>query len=100
MALTLIYSPAFGAWMANLADHDLRAIIETRLDRMTQGNFGDSKPLRDGVQEARIHHGPGYRLYYARRGPVIVLLLAGGAKRTQKRDIEAALALLDSLKGV
>ncbi len=99
MALTLIYSPAFDAWMASLSDNEVRAIIETRLNRMTHGSFGDTKPLRDGVQEARIHHGPGYRLYYARRGPVVVVLLAGGMKRTQKRDIATALTLLDSLKG-
>ncbi len=99
MALTLIYSPVFDAWMASLTDHEVRAIIETRLNRMVQGSFGDTKPLRDGVQEARIHHGPGYRLYYARRGPVLVLLLAGGMKRTQKRDIATAIALLETLKG-
>jgi putative addiction module killer protein len=87
-----------GQWLASLRDVRARARILTRIDRLTAGNFGDCKPLRDGVSELRIDHGPGYRLYYSRVGKVVVLLLCGGDKRTQNADIERAVELLTDFK--
>jgi putative addiction module killer protein len=67
-----------------------RAVIQVRLDRLEQGNFGDCKPVGEGVMELRVDFGPGYRVYLAEDGPRIVLLLAGGDKSTQSRNIKAA----------
>ena len=79
-------------WLANLADRQARARVLVRLQRMAAGNFGDCKPLADGVWELRIDHGPGYRVYYARAGKKLLLLLIGGDKRKQQADIDTALA--------
>ena len=73
-----------------MRDTKAKGAILRRIDRMRNGNFGDCKPLRDGVFELRIDIGPGYRVYYAKAGLTIVLLLSGGDKRTQKTDIEKA----------
>ncbi|MGS0742492.1 type II toxin-antitoxin system RelE/ParE family toxin [Glaciimonas sp. GG7] len=78
-------------WLAGLADRQARARILVRLQRMATGNFGDCKPLINGVWELRIDHGPGYRVYYARAGKELVLLLIGGDKRKQQADIDTAL---------
>lgn len=80
----------YKAWLADLADRMARARILARIGRMAGGNFGDCKPLSDGVWELRIDHGPGYRVYYAKAGKEIVLLLIGGDKRRQQADIETA----------
>lgn len=77
-------------WLSNLSDRQARARVLTRLQRMAAGNFGDCKPLTDGVWELRIDHGPGYRVYYARAGEKLMLLLAGGDKRKQQADIDTA----------
>ncbi len=82
----------FIQWLAGLADRQARARILVRVQRMAAGNFGDCKPLQDGVWELRIDHGPGYRVYYAQAGKRLILLLAGGDKRKQQADIAAALA--------
>ena len=68
------------------------------MGRVAAGNFGDCKPLRDGVQELRIDHGPGYRVYLSRQGPILVLLLCGGHKTDQSRDIERAIEYLADWK--
>ncbi|MBL8454019.1 MAG: type II toxin-antitoxin system RelE/ParE family toxin [Zoogloea sp.] len=81
----------FKDWLADLADRMARARILARVGRMAGGNFGDCKPLAGGVWELRIDHGPGYRVYYAKAGARIVLLLVGGDKRRQQQDIETAL---------
>jgi putative addiction module killer protein len=78
-------------WLAKLADRQARARILVRLQRMGAGNFGDCKPLADGVWELRIDHGPGYRVYYTRAGEKLMLLLVGGDKRKQQADIATAL---------
>ena len=70
-----------------------------RLDRAVDGNFGDCHPVGRHVWEMRIHHGPGYRVYYSRVGSVVYVILAGGTKRRQSRDITAAEAILDSYLG-
>ena len=69
-----------------------------RVNRIAAGNFGDCKPLRDGVQELRIDHGPGYRVYLSRQGPVLVLLLCGSNKRDQNRAIKQAVDYLNDWK--
>jgi putative addiction module killer protein len=80
----------FSEWFAELADQTARAKIRDRLDRLIQGNFGDSKSLGRGLHELRIDWGPGYRIYYAMIGQTCVLLLCGGDKRKQSSDIERA----------
>lgn len=81
----------YQTWLECLADRQARARIVTRVLRMRGGNFGDCKPLEDGVWELRIDHGPGYRVYYARAGRRLILLLVGGDKRTQQADISTAI---------
>ncbi|HOW88671.1 MAG TPA: type II toxin-antitoxin system RelE/ParE family toxin [Elusimicrobiales bacterium] len=80
----------FGDWLNSLADISARAAILKRIDRVEEGNFGDHKYLGTGVYELRIHHGPGYRVYYGEDGMNIVLLLCGGAKHGQKKDVVMA----------
>ncbi len=80
----------FGDWWSGLRDGTAKKAVFRRVYRMAQGNFGDYKPLRDGVWELRIDVGPGYRVYYARDGATIVLLLCGGDKRKQDSDIDRA----------
>lgn len=79
-------------WLASLADRQARARVLVRVQRMAAGNFGDCKPIAEGVWELRIDYGPGYRVYYARAGEKLLLLLAGGDKRKQQADIDTALA--------
>ena len=96
--LELIQSQTFQHWLNGLKDRQARARVQARLDRLALGNPGDAKPLRDGVSELRIDYGPGYRVYFMRRGPVIVVLLAGGDKRTQDADIERAIGIAKDWK--
>ena len=93
LMLELIQSQTFQHWLNGLKDRQARARVQARLDRLALGNPGDAKPLREGVSELRIDYGPGYRVYFMRRGPVIVVLLAGGDKRTQDADIERAIGI-------
>lgn len=79
-------------WLANRVDRQARARILVRVQRMTAGNFGDCKPLVNGVWELRIDYGPGYRVYYSRAGEKLLLLLIGGDKRKQQADIDTAVA--------
>ena len=80
-------------WLTALRDVQARARIAKRIDRVALGNFGDTKPVGDGVSELRFTFGPGYRVYYTRRGDVVVILLCGGDKGSQERDIERAKAM-------
>lgn len=80
----------FGEWLNSLRDPKARAKIAQRLNRVTLGNLGDEKPVGKGVYELRIHYGPGYRVYFAQIGTTIILLLCGGDKKTQSKDIELA----------
>jgi putative addiction module killer protein len=98
-----IYTDAIGRapfedWLNALKDVQGRARIRARLARLQAGNFGDCKPLRDGVQELRIDHGPGYRVYLSRQGSVLVLLLCGSDKSEQDKSIKQALAYLTDWK--
>ena len=79
--------------MASLQDAQARTRVQARILRLKLGNPGDVKPVGAGVSELRINYGPGYRVYYVKRGPLLVILLAGGAKPTQAKDIKAALKL-------
>jgi putative addiction module killer protein len=80
----------FQDWLDALRERMARVAIQRRVDRLATGNFGDHKFCRDGVWELRIDHGPGFRVYYAQAGKDIVLLLCGGAKRSQAADIDQA----------
>lgn len=80
----------FTDWVDSLADSSGAAAITRRIDRIQEGNFGDHRPVGGGVWELRIHCGPGYRVYYGEDGAVIVLLLCGGDKRSQRKDIYRA----------
>ena len=83
----------FTEWLAGLRDGRARARVAERLRRLALGNPGDVRPVGDGVSELRIDYGPGYRVYIVRRGPEIVILLCGGDKSSQARDIARAKAL-------
>ncbi len=80
----------FEAWLQALKDVKGRAVIRARVARLILGNAGDSKPVGEGVYEARIAFGPGYRVYYASEGKVVIVLLCGGDKGSQRRDVELA----------
>lgn len=89
---------AFAEWLGRLRDGIAKAKIAARVQRMAFGNMGDVQPVGEGVIELRIHHGPGYRVYFVRRGPALVVLLCGGDKRTQARDIEVAKVMARDLE--
>ena len=92
--IEVLKSEAFARWIGKLKDRQAVARINARILRLSEtGNFGDAKPVRSGVSEMRIDYGPGYRIYFIRRGTTLVLLLAGGDKRTQGRDIELAIRI-------
>ncbi len=87
----------FAKWINGLSDIRARARILVRIERLASGNPGDVKAIGEGVSELRINYGPGYRVYYKRRGQKVVVLLAGGDKRTQAKDIKTALRLAQNL---
>lgn len=87
----------FDAWLAGLKDNIGRARIVHRIRSAEQGNFGDCEPVGEGVSEMRVHVGPGYRIYFTRRAEVVYLLLLGGDKASQKRDIQRAIAMVRTL---
>ena len=86
----LIRSATFDAWLTGLRDAQTRARILARLDRLATGNPGDVKPIGEGLSEMRIDFGPGYRVYFMRRGSLVIVLLCGGDKASQPRDIKLA----------
>jgi putative addiction module killer protein len=87
----------FAEWLDSLRDIHARARVQARIERLAAGNPGDVKSVGEGVSELRIDYGPGYRVYFTRRGKTLVILLAGGSKRTQARDIRVALGLAAQL---
>ncbi len=89
--------PEFTAWIGRLTDESLRGVIVARIKRLELGLMGDVQPVGEGVSELRIHVGAGWRLYFTQRGAHIIVLLAGGSKRTQKTDIKRAKALAATL---
>jgi putative addiction module killer protein len=86
-------SETYSDWFSSLRDRQARARIDVRIRRLSLGNAGDVKAVGEGVSELRIDYGPGYRVYFVQRGQMVVILLAGGDKRTQDRDIKTALEL-------
>ena len=89
---------AYVEWFSELRDRVARARIDIRIRRLSLGNPGDAKPVGDGVSKLRVDHGPGYRVYFIQRGEVVIVLLAGGDKSTQDKDIRNAKALANDLK--
>lgn len=87
----------FDNWFNRLRDLRARVRVQARIDRLATGNPGDHKSVGGGVNELRIDEGPGYRVYYTQRGAVLVILLCGGDKSTQRADIERAKALASNL---
>lgn len=87
----------FADWLGRLKDRSARSRIQVRLDRLALGLAGDVKPVGGGVSELRVDYGPGYRVYFTRHGRELVMLLVGGDKRTQARDIERAVAMARDL---
>ena len=88
----------YAKWFAGVRDRVTRARIDIRIRRLSLGNAGDTKPVGEGVSELRVDHGPGYRIYFIQRGEVVIVLLAGGDKSTQDKDIRNAKALANDLK--
>ncbi|MGK9053810.1 type II toxin-antitoxin system RelE/ParE family toxin [Neorhizobium petrolearium] len=95
---TVRLTPIFRDWLRSLKDKKAVSRITIRIERAVQGNFGDVKSVGEGVSEMRISYGPGYRVYFTRRGDVVVVLLYGGDKSTQQRDIAEAKRLAKEWK--
>lgn len=87
----------YANWLDNLRDLRARARVQVRVERLAAGNAGDVEPVGEGVSELRIDYGPGYRVYFTKRGQSVVILLADGDKRTQSADIKTALRLARNL---
>lgn len=91
----IVESQTFQKWISALKDRDGRARIVDRIKRLANGNFGDARSVGGGVEELRMHFGPGYRVYFLRKGNRIIVLLSGGDKSTQAQDIKRAKALAE-----
>ena len=90
MMIEIKQTETFRKWRIRIKDERARALIASRLDRLAFGHPGDAEPVGQGVSEMRIHHGPGYRLYFQKQGDTIIILLCGGDKSTQAKDIKTA----------
>jgi len=97
MVNIFLRTPEFDEWLTRLRDQVGKARILARIRSAEAGNFGDCESVGDGISEMRIHVGPGYRVYYCRRGEVVYLLLCGGDKSSQKKDIREAKRILRQL---
>ena len=95
--ISIYTTDEFDDWFAKLRDKQAQKRIQARIDRAEDGNFGDCKPVGEGVSEMRIHYGAGYRVYFVQRGLEMVVLLAGGDKSNQQKDIQTALTLAREL---
>ena len=94
---TIMTTEVFDAWFSSFKDQVAKRRIQARIDLAEEGNFGDAKPVGEGVSEMRIHVGAGYRVYVKQKGAVVYVLLTGGDKSTQKKDIETALRMAREL---
>jgi putative addiction module killer protein len=90
MMFELKQTETFRKWRIRLKDVRARALIASRLDRLAYGHAGDEKQVGEGISELRIHYGPGYRVYFHKRGKTVIVLLCGGSKNTQDKDIKTA----------
>jgi putative addiction module killer protein len=88
--ITVTQTPTFQSWFDGLRDRQAQKHILVRIGRLERGNFGDVKPVGEGISELRINYGPGYRLYLIRRGQTVMLLLCGGDKDSQSSDVKLA----------
>ena len=95
---TVLRSNEFDEWLAGLNDFKAKARVLARIRSAEHGNLGDVRPLGEGISEMRIHYGPGYRVYFVQQGKLLILLLIGGDKSSQKRDIKKAKVLAALLK--
>lgn len=95
---TVLRSKEFDEWLSGLKDRAAKARIVARLISVELGNFGDSQSVGEGVSELRFHFGPGYRVYYTLRGKVLVYILGGGTKSTQKKDIAKAKTIAQTIE--
>ena len=95
----ILKSGTFDAWFSGLKDRQAKARIAARIDRLSLGNPGDVKAVGSGVSEMRIDYGPGYRVYFTQRGPIIILILCAGDKRTQAADIKRAIDIAGNWSG-
>ena len=94
----IIKSDTFERWLIGLKDRQARLRVQSRVDRLSEGNPGDVKPVGGGISELRIDFGPGYRVYFMKRGLLVIVLLAGGDKRTQQADIKRAIKIAKDWK--
>ena len=92
-------SATFDKWFDGLKDRQAKARIAVRIDRLSLGNSGDAKHVGSGVSEMRITYGPGYRVFYIQRGPVVVVILCGGDKRSQAADTRRAIKIAEQWSG-
>ena len=97
LKVTVRETSAYASWFASLRDRTAKARIDIRIRRLSLGNFGDTRPAGEGVTELRIHYGPGYRIYLKKQGDSLVILLAGGDKSSQDKDIRLAKDLARNL---
>lgn len=98
--MQILTTSEFDKWLADLRDKAAAAHIHVRITRLAAGNFGDCAALGGGISEMRVHHGPGYRVYFTKQGTAIVILLAGGDKSTQPADIRRARQILRGIRGL
>ena len=96
--VTIVQTPVFRDWLKDLRDRKAKVRIADRLKRLANGHEGDTKPIGSGVRELRLHFGPGYRIYYIWQGKVLIILLNGGDKSTQARDVTTAKQLAKEAK--
>lgn len=94
---SILTTEQFDTWFEDLRDRKAKTLVQVRIDRMENGNFGDCQPVGNGVSELRIHYGAGYRVYFKRSGLEIIVLLVGGDKSSQSKDIKTAITLANEL---
>lgn len=94
----ILKTEIYEKWFAHLKDKKAKALIDIRLARLKKGNFGDVEPVGEGVSELRLHFGAGYRVYFIKKGEIIIILLCGGNKTTQQDDIKKAKQIAKEIK--